>query len=96
MFTVPDGLQCANCKQLFLDFIPQMNGERNSVLKGSYRATIGYRPILPLFTRGSVYFKTLIACEYFFYAAQMSVLYIGVVKNTAAGRRNLTIWGATW
>ena len=33
--------------------IIHMSGEINSALKDSYRATIGGRPILPLFTRGS-------------------------------------------
>ena len=37
-----------------------MGAVKNSVLKDSYRATIGGRPILPLFTRGSAYFGTLI------------------------------------
>ena len=35
------------------------------------RATVGGRPILPLFTRGSVYFITLIACDQVFYGAHM-------------------------
>ena len=44
---------------------------KNSVLKDSYRATIGGRPNLPLFARGSVYFRTLIACDQVYFGAQV-------------------------
>ena len=50
-----------------------MSGEKNSFLKDSYTATIGGRPILPLFTRGSVYFGTLIACDQVYFGAHMSL-----------------------
>ena len=48
-------------RELYLVHELHVSGETKSFLKDSYRATIGGRPILPLFTRGSVYVKTLIA-----------------------------------
>ena len=51
--------------------VAHMGAVKNLVLKNSYRATIGGRPIFPLFTRGSAYIKTLIACDRVFFGAHM-------------------------
>ena len=48
-----------------------MSAETNRSLRIAIRATIGGRPISPLFTRGSAYFETLIACECFFFVAHV-------------------------
>ena len=57
-----------------------IGAEINSVLKDSYRATIGGRPIFALFTRGSAYFKTLIACDRVFFGAQLTIFLYNTVR----------------